>query len=147
MMTIRQLGFWVAVMISTGTHQAATQTGPVLGDAQSVPTLTTETEKPCGWLENPTPANYWLTDADGEWIVSVQGVYQSAGFYDLPAANLDFDDQWVSFSPSGSYGYGCACMDGHFEQSSKYAVQIFAAQPLALERCRADPNLPPEPHR
>ncbi|MHB7679627.1 DUF4087 domain-containing protein, partial [Klebsiella pneumoniae] len=30
-------------------------------------------ENRCGWLENPTPGNYWLTDKDGDWTISTQG--------------------------------------------------------------------------
>jgi len=26
------------------------------------------TQKRCGYLDNPTPANWWLTDRDGEWL-------------------------------------------------------------------------------
>ena len=26
-------------------------------------------ERRCGWLSNPTPANYWLSDRDGEWTI------------------------------------------------------------------------------
>jgi hypothetical protein len=34
-------------------------------------------ERRCGWLENPTPANYCLTDRDGEWTIGVQGGYRN----------------------------------------------------------------------
>jgi hypothetical protein len=30
-------------------------------------------ETRCGWLQNPTPANWWLTDRDGTWTISAQG--------------------------------------------------------------------------
>ena len=36
-------------------------------------------ERRCGWLQNPTPANWWLVDRDGEWILGVQGGYQAPG--------------------------------------------------------------------
>ena len=28
-------------------------------------------ETRCGWFSNPTPANAWLTDKNGEWLFSV----------------------------------------------------------------------------
>ena len=36
-------------------------------------------ERRCGWLQNPTPANYWLIDRDGEWTIGAQGGYQAPG--------------------------------------------------------------------
>ncbi|MFN3498292.1 MAG: DUF4087 domain-containing protein, partial [Pannonibacter indicus] len=26
-------------------------------------------ENRCGWIVNPTPGNWWLTDRDGDWIL------------------------------------------------------------------------------
>ena len=41
----------------------------------------------CGWFENPTPANAWLTDRDGEWNLGLQSGYQAEG-------------NWPEFEPS-----------------------------------------------
>ncbi|MGO4778074.1 DUF4087 domain-containing protein, partial [Lysobacter sp. 2RAB21] len=30
-------------------------------------------ENRCGWFVNPSPANAWLIDRDGEWIIATQG--------------------------------------------------------------------------
>ena len=110
------------------------------GPADALPV----TETRCGWLENPTPANFWLTDADGSWTLSTQGGYQAEGFFDLPASDLDFQDQWVS--PSGrSYGYGCACVDGVFNAQTAQTIKVMSVEPLDLAQCHADPHLPPEP--
>ena len=60
-------------------------------------------ENRCGWFENPTPGNAWLTDKDGEWLIGAQGGYQAEGDW------AEFsDDQWVK--TNGYYGYGCTCM-------------------------------------
>ena len=40
-------------------------------------------ETRCGWLANPTPANYWFYDKDGEWTIGEQGGY---GFFKLEVA-------------------------------------------------------------
>lgn len=48
--------------------------------AQAIPELA---KVRCGWFENPTPANAWLTDRDGDWIIPVQGGHQANG--DWPA--------------------------------------------------------------
>ena len=31
-------------------------------------------ERRCGWISNPTPANYWLSDRDGEWTIMGRGL-------------------------------------------------------------------------
>ena len=34
-------------------------------------------ENRCGWLVNPTPGNWWLTDRDGTWTLATQGMEAS----------------------------------------------------------------------
>lgn len=93
-------------------------------------------EQRCGWIANPTPANWWLNDADGEWTISVQGGYQAAGV-DLP----DFSTHdWV-VTNSGGHGYGCACLTGVFDAKSKRVVSITAARQRTLGQCKADKRL------
>ena len=49
-------------------------------------------ETRCGWFSNPTPANIWLYDREGEWTIGVQGGYQVEKDWDWP----DFKrGQWV----------------------------------------------------
>ena len=62
-------------------------------------------ETRCGWFQNPTPANIWLDDRDGEWIIGVQGGYQVESDWEWPAFKKG---QWVE--TNGHYGYGCACL-------------------------------------
>ena len=85
----------------------------------------------CGWLSNPTPANAWLIDKNGEWLIGVQGGYQAEG--DL----LDFSPgRWVK--TNGDYGYGCACIYGKFDVSQKKVVEIFKSTAKSLSQCRRD---------
>ena len=35
--------------------------------------LASAAEMRCGWLRNPTPANWWLEDSDGSWTIMTQG--------------------------------------------------------------------------
>jgi hypothetical protein len=44
---------------------------PLIGLTATSPLLAAETR--CGWLQNPTPANWWLDDADGSWTIMSQG--------------------------------------------------------------------------
>jgi hypothetical protein len=95
-------------------------------------------ENRCGWFENPTPANMWLDDRDGEWTVSVQGGYHASGV-DVP----DFGqakNKWVVTNGS-SYGYGCACIRGHFDRSAGRVIKIEKFVVKTLAACRADRSL------
>ncbi|MEZ5777447.1 MAG: DUF4087 domain-containing protein [Paracoccaceae bacterium] len=94
-------------------------------------------ETRCGWLDNPTPANYWLTDADGEWLMEVQGGYSAEGMDDLPDYGAG---GWVE--TNGSYGYGCACLDLDVDHATGLVIRIRSLAPLPLEKCWSDPALP-----
>lgn len=94
-------------------------------------------ERRCGWLVNPTPANWWLTDADGQWILSSQGREAVKGFDDMP----DMSTQgWVR-TGGGSYGYGCACMDTITDRAGRRLLGIARPTPRPLAACRNDPAL------
>lgn len=91
-------------------------------------------ETRCGWFENPTPANAWLTDRDGEWIISVQGGYQADG--DWP----DFKkSQWVKTNIN--YGHGCACMKVTTDRAEMRILKIISATAKPLSTCRKDKAL------
>jgi len=94
-------------------------------------------ERRCGWLENPTPANYWLTDRDGEWTISTQGGPFAEGWDDMP----DMTTQgWVR--TNGSYGYGCACMEVTTNRRDMSITRVISARPVPLRQCRNDRSLP-----
>ena len=94
-------------------------------------------ETRCGWLDNPTPANWWLTDADGRWIIGTQGGYQAQGIEKIP----DFKpSQYVK--TNGYHGYTCACMDVTTNSKFSRIRRIYSVKPLNLSQCRQDPNLP-----
>ena len=93
-------------------------------------------EKRCGWLSNPTPANYWLRDREGEWTLSVQGGYQAPGMDDLPDMSAK---GWVE--TNGSYGYGCACLTVTTDRKSGRVTRIFGGQSVPIKQCRADRRL------
>lgn len=96
-----------------------------------------KSEKRCGWIDNPTPANWWLTDAQGQWIISSQGGYQAPGMDNLP----DMSTQgWVE--TNGAYGYGCGCMQVTTDRKSKRITRIYSATPIPMARCTADRKLP-----
>lgn len=91
----------------------------------------------CGWFVNPTPGNFWLTDAEGEWILSFQGQAPPPGFDNIPDMSTG---GWVE--TNGYYGYGCGCVTGDVDRKSKRFTRIRSAKPRSLEWCRTDKRLP-----
>ncbi|HYW14872.1 MAG TPA: DUF4087 domain-containing protein [Allosphingosinicella sp.] len=90
----------------------------------------------CGWLSNPTPANWWLTDSKGQWILATQGADQAPGMDEMPDMSIA---GWVE--TNGHYGYGCACLTIVADAEGKVA-RIADASPRPLKQCRADRKLP-----
>ncbi|HEU0097164.1 MAG TPA: DUF4087 domain-containing protein [Allosphingosinicella sp.] len=90
----------------------------------------------CGWLSNPTPANWWLTDSEGQWILATQGADQAPGMEDMPDMSTA---GWVE--TNGHYGYGCACMTISADGDGR-VTRISDASPRPLKQCRADRKLP-----
>ena len=94
-------------------------------------------ERRCGWLHNPTPANWWLDDRDGQWVLGTQGGEQVPGMDILP----DMATRgWVR--TNGYYGYGCACMSLDTDRRSGRVKRVISATPVPLRQCQADKRLP-----
>jgi hypothetical protein len=100
------------------------------------PTLT-DFETRCGWFSNPTPANIWLYDRDGEWTIGVQGGYQVDGDWDWPVFK---PGQWVRTN-AGDYGYGCACLKLRVNKETREVLEIKSSKARPLAVCRQDPML------
>ena len=94
----------------------------------------TDFETRCGWFSNPTPANAWLYDRDGEWTIGVQGGYQADGEWPNFKAR-----QWVR--TNGNYGYGCACMQLRINKQTREVLEIKSSHARSLAQCRRDPAL------
>ncbi|MEI6427219.1 MAG: DUF4087 domain-containing protein [Pseudanabaena sp. ELA607] len=90
----------------------------------------------CGWLQNPTPANWYLKDRDGSWTISSQGGYQAEGMENLPSFN---SREYVK--TNGYYGYGCACLQVETNVNQMRIVSIENGQSLKLNVCREDPTI------
>ncbi len=91
----------------------------------------------CGWLQNPTPANWWLRDRDGEWLISAQGGYEAPGMDVMPDMSTG---DWVE--TNGSYGYGCACMRVRVDRRTERVTTVYSARPVPIAQCRRDRSLP-----
>jgi hypothetical protein len=97
-------------------------------------------EKRCGWLDNPTPANYFFTDADASWTIMVQGGRPPVGFDNLPLIDAN---NFVE--TNGSYGYGCACLNVVTNARTRHITLIAGGHQLPLKTCLRDANLPAHP--
>jgi hypothetical protein len=91
----------------------------------------------CGWLQNPTPANWWLIDRDGEWLIGAQGGYQAPGMDEMPDMSTR---GWIEVN--GHRGYGCACLSVTVDARNHRVTRIFSARPRPPRQCRADRRLP-----
>ncbi len=98
------------------------------------------TETRCGWLQNPSPANLWLTDRHGSWTITAQGGYQAAGIDNIPSMS---DREYVT--TNRSYGYACACLRVVADRNQMRIITIQSGRQLPLKTCRQDPNLPKNP--
>jgi len=97
-------------------------------------------ETRCGWLQNPSPANLWLTDRHGSWTITAQGGYQAAGTDNIPSMS---NREYVT--TNRSYGYACACLRVVADRNKMRIITIQSGRQLPLKTCRQDPNLPKNP--
>lgn len=104
------------------------------------------TETRCGWYHNPTPANVFLVDADGEWWISRQGGHSAPGFDE--AYTTAFDNRLridYAGQVTDRYGYSCACAEGEFDANGGQYDNVLSISRLTeipLARCEQDPALP-----
>ena len=125
-----------AAMESAPANAAASVPSPAAAPKRSPAAAETKGVRRCGWLSNPTPANWWLTDAQGQWILGTQGADQAPGMDEIPDMSTA---GWVE--TNGHYGYGCACMTITADADGR-VTRIADASPRPLEQCRADRKLP-----
>lgn len=108
--------------------------GMLLASSAAAANSSQKAETRCGWFGNPTPANAWLNDRDGEWTVGIQGGHQADG--DWP----DFKpNQWVE--TNAHYGYGCACLKLVANPETREVERIISAKARPLAACRNDKAL------
>lgn len=120
-------------------RQAGTAAQAPLPPAAAAPAVKAASEpaRRCGWLHNPTPGNWWLTDRDGAWILGTQGGRQAAGMDDMPDMSaLEWQET------NGHYGYGCACITLTADPETRDVIRFENPQAKPLAACRADKALP-----
>ena len=105
---------------------------------QPAPAAAGTREVRCGWIANPTPANWYLFDRQGRWVISEQGGHRAAGMRILTDLK---QSEWV-FSNVGSYGHGCACQTVDTDPRRKTITRLHSTRQQKLAVCRADRSLP-----
>ena len=109
------------------------------------PHLASAKENRCGWIQNPTPGNYWLDDSEGMWVLLTQGSDEEPlGMENFP--DISTGDYVAS---NGNYGYTCGCIQAETERSTDSQdsaagriTAIYGVKLLPLKKCLADPALP-----
>lgn len=99
-------------------------------------------EMRCGWLLNPTPANWYLEDRDAIWTLSVQGKGgRDNGFYnaDMPE-NLD----QTKIGTDQGRDYYCACIRGQVDPKTNWFIEVTSVRYNPMSQCKNDPaiNMP-----
>ncbi len=108
-----------------------------LAAAALAATSAARTERRCGWLDNPSPANLWLIDRHGEWLIGQQGGYRARGIDEMPDMS-----RFGKVTEGGNFGSSCACMVVTTDRASMRITRIFSTRPVPLRQCRSDRRLP-----
>lgn len=113
---------------------------PLLAALLALATLSTAAhaaESRCGWLQNPTPGNWWLDDADGTWTMMSQGGgSEPDGMDRIPDIS---EGDYVR--TNGNYGYACACMKVDTDEDEGRIVAIYSFRQLPISQCANDEAL------
>jgi hypothetical protein len=110
----------------------------LIGSLAASPLLAAETR--CGWLQNPTPGNWWLDDADGSWTIMSQD-----GGEGPPGMDLIPDISGRDYvRTNGNYGYACACLSVESDDNESSITEILSFRQLALAKCENDGKLSPQ---
>ncbi len=123
----KAMGAVVAIGLAVPMMLAAAQAGPEASVRR------------CGWLENPTPGNWWLTDQNGQWVLATQGAPQPTPDPMDAIPDISTHDY---VKTNGEYGYACACLEGQFDEATKGVLKVTAFKQLPLQACRTDKKLP-----
>lgn len=100
------------------------------------PLAATAAENRCGWIQNPTPGNWWLTDRDGQWTIMTQGSNEDPGMEQI--GDISAGDY---IATNGNYGYACGCMQVDTDGQGTI-MRIYSFRQLSIGKCENDEALP-----
>ena len=90
----------------------------------------------CGWIENPSPGTWWMTDKDAHWEISTPGGHS------VPSQSIDnlpnvIPNEYVRVN--GIYGYSCGCLSVDTDKQHKRIVRIQSkGKQVFLKQCLED---------
>ena len=129
-----------AIWLALAAGAAAAAAAPAgAGGPPSPPLASVQTR--CGWYSNPGPANHYLFDRDGRWVIGEQGSRPARGF-DSGAARTNATSRYWVRENVGSYGYGCLCLQVEAEPGAMRISRVHSSRQRPLAVCRADRRLP-----
>lgn len=96
-------------------------------------------ERRCGWLENPSPSNWYLTDADTSWILMEQNEQEPNLSIELPSFR---EEKGWFVKTGGSSGYGCACLSVTVNKKTERVLTASKGKMLPIKTCKNDKKLP-----
>jgi hypothetical protein len=104
----------------------------------ALPTVSLAAETRCGWLDNPTPQNWWLQDKQKSWTIMTQDPDRPDGAEGMEMIPDLSEGEFVEIN--GSYGYACACMSVETDGDERI-TKILSVQQLKLAQCQNDKAL------
>ena len=85
-------------------------------------------ETRCGWVENPTPGNWYLADSQATWVLSEQGSEKEA----LGMENIGDISAGDYVATNGNYGYACGCMKVETDTAEKRITADYRFKPKQI---------------
>jgi hypothetical protein len=104
----------------------------------ALPALAVAAETRCGWLDNPTPRNWWLQDKDKSWTIMTQDPDRPDGPEGMELIPDLSQGEFVAIN--GNYGYACACMSVETDGDERI-TKILSVRQLKVSQCRTDAAL------
>ncbi|PID46918.1 MAG: hypothetical protein CSB47_01680 [Proteobacteria bacterium] len=103
----------------------------------SLPVMASEYR--CGWIENPGPGRWWITDKDASWEISTPGGY---------SVSPQSIDQLPDIIPNGyvrvtgTYGYSCGCLTVSTDKRKHRITKVHTkGKQQLLKRCLEDRSI------
>lgn len=106
----------------------------------ALPSLVLAAETRCGWIDNPTPRNWWLEDSQKSWTIITQDPDRPEGPEGMELIPDLTEGEFVEVN-GPSYGYACACMSVETDGDERI-TRILSVEQLRLAQCHNDKALP-----
>ncbi|MCJ8518352.1 hypothetical protein ABID21_001337 [Pseudorhizobium tarimense] len=106
----------------------------------ALPSLVLAAETRCGWIDNPTPRNWWLEDSQKSWTIMTQDPDRPEGPEGMELIPDLTEGEFIEIN-GPSYGYACVCMSVETDGDERI-TSILSVDQLRLAQCRSDKALP-----